>query len=321
MYIYAETAFHHEGDINYLKRLVSAVARTGCQGIKFQVLPSAADFISSRHSQYSSLASYCLNMSQWDEVFSHTSAEGLEIVLMPLSLEALTLADQHEVRFLDVHSVSFYDERLLEAIQVRDEKIILGIGGRTNEEIEQFYKRFQNRLKVLMLGFQSFPSKLSEIRLGRIADLKRTYSDLEIGYADHSGYDEEDAVRSNEYASLLGATFFEKHVTLDEGVKRVDYESAVGIERFKLIIERLNFVKKNIVDGSSVSMFPSERKYRDREAKLVASRDIKSGETFSLNNLALKMTDMEAPYSRYDQVLGKTAHSDIMKDSPITNLD
>ncbi|MEM9052826.1 MAG: N-acetylneuraminate synthase family protein, partial [Bacteroidota bacterium] len=253
--------------------------------------------------------------------FSHTSAEGLEIVLMPLSLEALTLADQHKVRFLDIHSVSFYDERLLEAIQVRDEKIILGIGGRTDEEIEQFYKRFQNRLEVLMLGFQSFPSKLSEMRLGRISELKKTYSELEIGYADHSGYDEDDAVRSNEYASLLGATFFEKHVTLDEGMKRIDYESAVGIEKFKLIIERLSFVEEHILNGSGGSMFPSERKYRDREAKLVASRDIKSGEILSLDNLALKMTDVEAPYSRYDQVLGKIAHSDIMKDSPITNLD
>lgn len=317
MYIYAETAFHHEGDINYLKRLISEAAKTGCQGIKFQILPDASDFISSKHSQYAALSSYCLDMSEWETIFEHTMRSGLDIIMMPLSIAALELADKYEIRYLDIHSVSFYDEKLLQTIQRRSEKIILGIGGRTDEEIQFFRERFKNQLEVLMLGFQSFPSKLSEVRMGRIRDLKREYSDLSVGYADHSAYDEDDAIRSNEYAMLLGATFFEKHITLDEGVKRVDFDSAVGIEKFKFIIERLRFIKSHILEASVKPMFPSEIKYRGREAKLVASKNIMKGEILSSENLALKMVDVEAPYSRYDQALGKKAKTNIAVDSPI----
>lgn len=67
-----------------------------------------------------------------------------------------------------------------------------------------------------MVGFQAFPSKLEEIKLSRISFLKTKFDSLKIGYADHSEFNSEDAIESNLYARLLGASIFEKHITLKE---------------------------------------------------------------------------------------------------------
>ncbi|MBC8883220.1 N-acetylneuraminate synthase family protein [Flavobacterium piscinae] len=62
---------------------------------------------------------------------------------------------------------------------------------------------------------------------------KKDFPNFKIGYADHSSFDDEYAVLSNEYARLLGATIFEKHFTLDEGLERVDFNSAIGVKKCK----------------------------------------------------------------------------------------
>ena len=37
-YLYAETAFHHAGNKEYLFKLIDEVKKSGAKGIKFQVL-------------------------------------------------------------------------------------------------------------------------------------------------------------------------------------------------------------------------------------------------------------------------------------------
>lgn len=317
MYIYAETAFHHEGDKRFIKNLISAIAKTDCQGVKFQVLPTASDFMSTKHSAYDAIASYCFNLSAWAEIFAFTKEQNLDIILMPLSIEALALADQFDVKYIDIHSVSFNDHRLLKKISERHEDIILGIGGRTDDEIEKFKTRFGNRLKVLMLGFQSFPSQLEHIRMGRIAKLKKLNPQLQIGYADHSAFDSPDAIRANEYALLLGATFFEKHVTLFEGLKRIDYDSAIGINTFSQMIERLKFLEQNVLLTTNESMHESEETYRQRQASVVATKKISSGEVLDENNTTLKMIDQKSKFHLLNEVWGKVAAEEVEADMPV----
>lgn len=320
-YLYTETAFHHEGDINYLKKLIDSTKESGAEGIKFQVLTNISDFVSSHHSAFESLKNYCFDLNQWKEIFEYTANKGLDIIMMPLNIEAFKLLEFFDIKFLDIHSVSFYDEALLAKVKETLLDIILGVGGRTIEEIKQKKEYFGNSLKVLMVGFQSFPSELEKVKIGKIPFLKNMFPDLNIGYADHSSFNNPFAIKSNEYTRLLGATIFEKHITINEGVERVDYSAAVNSKIIKEIKENLNFIDQFILTNyiDSFSFSKEETTYRERQLKCVASKNITKGEVFTQNHVMLKLTsELENSINTKSLVIGKLASQEIKIDELIT---
>lgn len=318
-YLYTETAFHHEGDVNYLKNLIQASKESGANGIKFQVLTNPTDFISKSHSSFQELSSFCFAKSTWKDIFKYTEALDLDIIMMPLNIEALELCNEFSIKYLEIHSVSFRDKTLHEKVKDSNVDLILGIGGRSQDEINYLLEFYDEQVKILMVGFQAFPSELSDIKLGKIEHLKRMYPKLKIGYADHSSFDSEYAIKSNEYAYLLGAEVFEKHITLKENKDRVDSASAISKEKISEIIKRLSFIRdKVIVRKDEIFQFSdSEKKYRQRELKLVAAINLKKGDIINESSLNLKMIDHEKAISDPKLVLGKKCSQDINLDQPI----
>lgn len=323
-YFYIETAFHHEGDLDYLKKLINAAKELKVDGVKFQVLTQVDDFVSVYHSAFEQLKSYCFSLTQWDEVFKYTLSLGLDIILMPLNVEALKLADKYPIRYLDIHSVSFNDVKLLSAINEYDNDIILAIGGRDKTEIENKITFFMHKIKVLMVGFQSFPSKLEDVNLGKIEWVKKDFPNFKIGYADHSSFDDEYAVLSNEYARLLGATIFEKHFTLDEGLERVDFNSAIGVKKMQTILDRINFIDKSILIEQENAYVFNEKEvvYRERQLVCVASRDIEENTILKLIDIDFKMITNGANFiSDCTELIGKKTLTTLKKDVPFKKSD
>jgi len=319
-YLYTETAFHHQGDPEFLKKLILESKNAGSKGVKFQVLTNIDDFVSTYHKAYRDLSGYCLNIEEWDKIFSYTTSLELDIIMMPLNIQALDLLKKHSVKYIDIHSVSFNDSKLLNAIRESNIEIILGVGGRTLDEIYAQKNNFGEKLKILMVGFQSFPSKLEKIKLAKIEQLKSIFPELEIGYADHSAFDDKYAVLSNDYARLLGATVFEKHVTINEGEDRVDAASAVSPSKISEIIERLKFIEEYIINKeNSFIMEEEEIAYRNRQLVCVAMEDFKIGEILNKDKVALKMTNNpENCLMIPNQICGKVLKIKIKKDEPFT---
>jgi len=319
-YFYCETAFHHQGDFDYLKKLIDAAKEAGAQGVKFQVLTRVGDFVSTANKAYAALAGYVFDIGQWREIFPYAQSAGLDIILMPLNTEALELAREFPIKYIEIHSVSFNDKALHAAIKTSGCDLIIGVGGRTMEEIGAMKIEFGAQLKVLMSGFQAFPSDLADIKLGKIAYLARRYPELKIGYADHSAFDNEFAVLANDYAYLLGARVFEKHIAIEEGVERVDFSAAVSKEKIADSIRRLAFLRDHalLAENDYLSFNAPEQRYRDRQLVCVASRDLKTGEIISAEDIALKLADFGSePFTLVADAVGKTLRKDIPADAPL----
>lgn len=319
-YLYTETAFHHEGDKSYLKKLIFDSKKAGAEGVKFQVLTNVNDFVSTFHNAYDELSNYCLSYDEWDEVFNYTTKLDLEIILMPLNIQALELLHKHTVKFIDIHSVSFNDNELILAIQKTNIDIILGVGGRTLNEIINQKNIFGDRLKVLMVGFQSFPSKIENIKMAKIEQLRSIFPETEIGYTDHSAFDDKFAILSNDYARLLGATFFEKHITIDEGEERLDAASAVNASKISEIIERIKFIEEHVMNKeNSFIMEEEEIAYRNRQLVCVANDNLEIGEVLTENEVALKMIHKPENYFFIPkEIYGSVLKNNVKKDEPFT---
>jgi N,N'-diacetyllegionaminate synthase len=320
-YLYTETAFHHEGDLEYLKKLVDLSKEAGADGIKFQVLTKVHEFISKNHSAYEKLASFCLSEEEWIQIFKYTERKGLDIIAMPLNISSFKILHKINIKFIDIHSVSFNDEQLKKAVKETKIPVLLSSGGRTITELEQLHSFFNNQLYGLMVGFQAFPSKLEDIKLSRISYLKNKFESLKIGYADHSVFNHEDAIDSNLYARLLGASIFEKHITLKEGDDgRVDYISAIESDKVKLIIEKLARIDHLVEESTEdhFKMAESELTYRDRELKVVSIKALSKNTIIEANDLCLRMIDQSGGFSKIKELIGKKINSDLKEHTLIT---
>lgn len=316
LYIYAETAFHHEGDMSYMTALIDAAKRAGVQGIKFQVLIDLDRFMSRKHTAYDKVRTWLFNKEEWGQIFAYAYKAELDIVMMPLDPECFDLLSEPGLKYLDIHSVSFHDQSVLTRIKQSQLPVILGIGGRTLEEIDEKVSFFAGHELILMHGFQSYPSELKNVKLKRISALAKKYPGLAIGYADHTHFSDEMGVKANDIAYALGARYFEKHLSLAEGVQRVDYEAAVGEEKLARIVSSLNLLEQAIgMDGDDVfEMTEAELKYRAREKYAVANKDLPAGICIAEQDIEFKMTDQGIGFTRSIDVVGRALSCSIEKD-------
>ena len=315
-YFYTETAFHHMGEMDFMKRLIKASAEINAAGIKFQVLIDYDSFFSEEHSMYTDFRRAMFTVDEWREIFRYTHSLGLDIIFMPICTDAFQLLkdDSYSIKYIDIHSVSFYDEGVLSLIKQSGIPVILGIGGRNSDEIDAKLRFFGDQLKVIMVGFQAFPSKIEELRLGKIQWLMEKYSKLSIGYADHSSFESEHAIVSNEWAFLLGATFFEKHITVAEGEDRWDFQSAISVERCKILIERLKFLDNDVMRYQPNEFDIIEGKelvYRNRQKIAVAKGPLSMGHVLGESDIALKMLDSTEGIVDWKSLLGKRVSADV----------
>lgn len=322
-YIFAETAFHHEGNKEYLFKLVDAAKFSGANGIKFQVLIDLNEFMSSSHSAYEEAKSWILSKIDWQEVFSYAAEQGLDIVLMPLDTKAFELANDFKIKYLEIHSVSFKDQALFKSLDRTETPLIFGVGGRTKSEIDYVVEKYKDRHVTLMVGFQSFPTVLKDAKLLRIKELSEIYPNCTIGYADHSAFDSEEAIFSNEYAYALGARTFEKHITIDEGKERIDFQSAIGPEKLQQIISKLTDLEKTLeYEGNSLfDLSDLEVNYRNRQKVPVAKSEIVEGEVILKDMIALKMIDSKGNIENIEEVIGNTNKKNILADAPFYKKD
>ena len=320
MYLYVETAFHHEGDKIYLFNLIDEAKKAGVDGVKFQVLIQLDDFMSTRHSLYKEARGWVLSLEDWREVLHYTRALGLDIILMPLDLKAFALFAEFDIKFMEIHSVSFKDKEILVETEKYRIPLILGIGGRSRDEVVGMIARFSKRDIVLMVGFQSFPSNLEDINIGKIRQLKETFTDCIIGYADHSSFDDPMAITSNEYAYILGARIFEKHITLDEGKRRTDFQSALSAKKITKIKDNLLYLEGLRLERSE-DIFDMNKKeiiYRERQKTPVAIQDLPAGVTMSEKDFCLKMIDTEEKIDDLTALVGKRLKIEITADESIS---
>ena len=126
-------------------------------------------------------------------------------------------------------SASITDSELCRVTRELFDFVIISTGMSTEEEIEQAVK--DAKPDVIMHTNSTYPCPVEELNLKYIHHLKKKYPSKEIGYSGH----EKGLICT--YASVaLGATWIERHVTLDKTMWGSDQESSIDpSELFELV--------------------------------------------------------------------------------------
>jgi N-acetylneuraminate synthase/N,N'-diacetyllegionaminate synthase len=157
----------------------------------------------------------------------------------------------------------------------------------------------------------NYPCPYEDVNLRAMLTLRDTFN-LPIGYSDHTiGRDIAVAAVS------LGATIIEKHFTLDCKMEGPDHLASTEPKNFADLVNGIRIVENGLGTGIKAPTSAEKQISKVVTKRIVAKREIKKGEQFTLDNLCVKRNDFGALARNWDTVLGQIALKDYIIDEGI----
>lgn len=317
--IIAEVGVNHNGDIKIAKKLIDIAKNCNADFVKFQlystsnlVLPNTkkANYQKNKkkESQAEMLKRYELNFEQIKILKHYAKKKKIKFLLSVFDLKSFELFKKLNIKIIKIPSGENNNFELLEEIKKYKLEMILSTGMTTIKDIKKIYQfLLKGKLtKISLLHcISSYPTKLENVYIKNILKLKKLFN-TDIGFSDHTV-----GAESAICAVSLGASFIEKHITLNNNFLGPDHKSSLNPTDFKLFVSQIRNAEK-------VLKFTKQKKFSKDEisnAKIVkksiiAKINIKKGDTFSRKNITTKRPNDGLPADMWYRVLGKKAKKD-----------
>lgn len=255
VYVIGEIGINHNGSLDNCRKLIDGAVAAGCQAVKFQKrTPEACvprdqwdierdtpwgrmKYIDYRHKielgadEYMQIDRYCKEkgihwfVSCWDE----PSVEFIERFDPPAYKAA---------------SASLTDHSLLKKMKSTGKPLIISTGMSTMEEIEAAVEALGQDDLCVAHSTSAYPCKVEQLNLRMIHTLKAKYPNVPIGYSGH-----ETGLTPTLSAVTLGATFVERHITLDRAMWGSDQAASVEMGGLQRLVSNIRDVELALGDG------------------------------------------------------------------------
>ncbi|MDA8869500.1 N-acetylneuraminate synthase family protein [Methylophilaceae bacterium] len=308
MKLIAETAWHHEGDYEFMKNLVTKIStKTEADIVKLHITLNFDEYMHSSHDAYSLLKPWLFNRSQWNELIEIVRCNGKQIMLLLNDTEAIKFGLSFSPEYIEIHSTCLNDVFMLEELRKglsSTTKVVLGIGGASIDEIDHAINYIKSSNMLLMFGFQNYPTVHEDVNLNKIRKIMRLFDNLEYGYADHTAWDSS----HNELITLLvaanGMSYIEKHVTTHFGEKRVDWPAAISIEMFNKLSKKIKILNE-VKGNGELSMNQGELNYSiygPMKKTAILKKDTTKGDVLTLDMIRFIRTNEISDMSQVELI-------------------
>jgi len=262
-------------------------------------------FDSFGEAEYRTLCQYCKNVGIdfMSTPFDYASADYLA-----------DMVDIYKISSSDLSNLPF-----IEYIAKKGKPIYLSVGASYISEVEQAVRVMKGagcKDIALLHCVLSYPCKNEDANLSIITTLKRIFPDIKIGYSDHTLPDETMTILTTAY--LLGAEVIEKHFTLDKSLPGNDHYHAGDPVDFKKAVSNFKLVN-TIMGQNEKKVLPCEEIPR-REARrsLILTRNMKTGEIITENDIISKRPGTGISPQYTDIVIGRKVKFDLNEDTVLT---
>ncbi|HEX9005937.1 MAG TPA: N-acetylneuraminate synthase family protein, partial [Bacteroidota bacterium] len=160
--------------------------------------------------------------------------------------------DESSVRFMEQFDPPCYkaasamltDLPLLRAMKNTGRPLIISTGMSTREEIDQAVRAVGTEGLLIAHSTSTYPCPPHELNLRMIQTLKTDYPRYPIGYSGH-----EVGLAPTWAAVSLGATFVERHITLDRAMWGSDQAASVEVSGFMRLVSNVRDIERSMGDG------------------------------------------------------------------------
>ncbi len=255
VYVIAEIGINHNGSLEIAKKMIDGAVFAGCDAVKFQkrtpeiCVPmdqwyieretpwGRMTYIEYRHAmefgedEFAEISRYCKERnidwfaSCWDE-------------------EAVDFIEQFNPPLYKAASASLTDLNLLKKMRATGKPVMLSTGMSTMKQIEAAIRTIGMTNLLIAHSTSAYPCKNEELNLRMITTLKERYPNVPIGYSGH-----EVGLATTWAAVTLGATFVERHITLDRAMWGTDQAASVEILGMHRLVRNIRDIEKALGNG------------------------------------------------------------------------
>jgi sialic acid synthase len=158
----------------------------------------------------------------------------------------------------------------------------------------------------------AYPCDAEDMNLGVIDAFKSEFPETLIGLSSH-----DNGIMLPVVAQTLGARVFEKHFTLNRAWKGTDHSFSLIPEALRKMIRDLHRARASIGDGVKRGLPIEQSAIVKMAKKIVAAREIRAGQTLTLEDLAFKSPGDGLFPCQLDEVLGRKVLKNISRDDAI----
>jgi N,N'-diacetyllegionaminate synthase len=327
--IIAEAGVNHNGDMELAKQLIDVAAEAGADFVKFQTFNAnrqvthtakKADYqtknTDGNESQHEMLRRLELTPAMHNELIAHCALRNIVFLSTGFDIESVDLLVSLGQNLFKIPSGEITNLPYMRHIGQLGKPVILSTGMATLGDIEAAIEVLEqagtSRANLTLLHCTTeYPTPMAEVNLRAMQSIHRAFG-VAVGYSDHT-----QGIEVAIAAVALGATVIEKHFTLDRNSPGPDHKASLEPAELKAMVTAIRNIEIALGDGIK-RLTPSEAKNKPVARKsLVASKAIKAGELFSVQNVTAKRPGTGISPMRWDEVMRRRARRDFTVDELI----
>ncbi|GGN40880.1 N-acetylneuraminate synthase family protein [Streptomyces kronopolitis] len=264
VYVTGEIGINHNGDLENAFALIDAAADAGCDAVKFQkrtpeICTPRDQWDIERDTPWGRMTYIDYrHRVEFDEdgyraIDEYCKKRGIAWFASPWDVESVAFLEKFDVPCYKVASASLTDDELLRAMRATGRTVILSTGMSTPKQIRHAVEVLGSDNILLCHATSTYPAKAEELNLRMINTLQDEYPNVPIGYSGH-----ETGLQTTLAAVALGATFVERHITLDRAMWGSDQAASVEPGGLTRLVRDIRTIEESLGDGVK-KVYDSER--------------------------------------------------------------
>lgn len=258
-YIIAEIGINHNGSLDIAKQLIKEGANAKVDAVKFQkrtperCVPldqweiqrdtpwgkmSYIDY--KRKTEFGNL--------EYSAIDQYASQNNIDWFASPWDVESVDFLEHFNPVMYKLASASLTDFELIDRILATGRPFMISTGMSTQTEIVEtvnYIRKFNPEYPLMIAHSTSaYPCKPEELNLNMIRTLGKMFPNTPIGYSGH-----ETGLSTTVAAVALGATFVERHFTLDRAMWGSDHAASVEPQGLSRLVKDIRDVEIATGDG------------------------------------------------------------------------
>lgn len=333
-FIIAEAGVNHNGNIDLAYKLINIAKKAGVDAVKFQAFKSELivsanteranyqkeNMAHKKETQLEMIKKLELKLESFIELKEYCDKIGIMFLSTTSDLPSTNIIDPL-VPVFKVGSADLTNYPFLVNLAKRGKPIILSTGMCNIGEVESVIDIIQANQKNITSNFPpisllhcttNYPCPFNEVNLNAMLTLRDAFK-IPIGYSDHTV-----GIEVPVAAVALGATIIEKHFTLDKTMKGPDHKASLEPDELKAMVDAIRNIEDSLGDGIKKPNNSEMEIMKVARKSIVAFKEIKAGEYFNEENIAVKRPASGISPMEWEQIIGKTAKKDFQKDELIS---
>ena len=255
VFVIAEIGINHNGSLELAKKLIDGACLAGADAVKFQ----------------KRTPELCVPKDQWHlerdtpwgrltyidyrrktefgerelaEVDRHCRERGMLWFASCWDEESVDFMERFDPPCYKAASASLTDHNLLRKMRSTGRPLMISTGMSTVEEIKDGVRIAGTDDLLIAHATSTYPCPVHELNLRMIDTLKAMYPQCPVGYSGH-----ETGLAPTWSAVTLGATFVERHITLDRAMWGSDQAASVEIGGLIRLVSNIRDIERAMGDG------------------------------------------------------------------------